>query len=167
MLETHAGDCRIDFTRSAISVAIYEAEANNPSPGANQAAMDAIKRHLRCSPMQSNAWFLLAVFETRTAANDDFVSEHLALSYRLGPREAWIAARRVLFLCGLPGGIPERFQSDALSDFLGLMEAGRITAAIEAYRACDSKDRTALDATIASSSPQARAAFAKAIGAGQ
>lgn len=163
VLAAHTGDCGPDFRRAATALALYDADVAGYARETAEAALETIREQLRCTPVDANAWLLLAFVEQHLGLPSQDVSGHVAMSYRYGPREAWIAGRRLRFLCQHAAGIPETLRADALNDFSGILEARRIDEVVEAYRACPTEDRKRLDLVLVSASSEARSEFAKAI----
>jgi hypothetical protein len=162
VLGKHGADCAGEFRRTASALALFDADAAGYTGGTGEAAIEAIKQQLRCTPADANAWLLLAIAEQRLGLPSQNVSQRVAMSYRYGPREGWIAGRRLLFLCQNADGIPETLRADAMRDFGGILEARRLNEVVDAYRACPAEDRKRLDVVLVSASSEARAAFARA-----
>lgn len=153
VLDRHAGDCDPTFRRAASMRAA--------AAGRSDADIEAVKAELRCSPMAADAWLDLAMIEARAGGREADVARHLDLSYRYGPREARLAARRVLFACGRGGALEAR----AVDDFRGTIEAGLADAAADAYRACGIDARIGLDIALAGLPAAQQIAFAGALAA--
>ncbi len=58
---------------------------------------DQIVAALTHSPASSNLWYLLSETRVRLAPHDNRIFDYLKMSYMTGPREGWIASRRLAF----------------------------------------------------------------------
>ncbi|MGH1352214.1 MAG: hypothetical protein ACRBBN_15600 [Methyloligellaceae bacterium] len=58
---------------------------------------DQIVTALTHSPASSNLWYLLSETRVRLAPHDHRIFDYLKMSYMTGPREGWIASRRLAF----------------------------------------------------------------------
>ena len=61
-------------------------------------AENELMNGLFLSPANSNYWYLLAEVRAKLYTADSKLNELLKMSYFLGPREGWIARRRLLFV---------------------------------------------------------------------
>ena len=156
VLDRHAGDCDATFRRAASMRAVAEA-----APDKAAAGIETVKAELRCSPMAVDAWLDLAILEDRAGDREAEIARHLDLSYRYGPREARLAARRVLFACERGGVLDAR----AVDDFRGAIESGLAGEAADAYRACGIDARIGLDVALADLAADSQIAFARALAA--
>jgi hypothetical protein len=89
-----------DLVRTEALVRLRQAElANNgnaasPQTPAFMAALDAATRAVSVAPSDSYLWFGLYWLAVTTHQPDSSAKPFLSMSYRTGPNEGWIAARR-------------------------------------------------------------------------
>ncbi len=89
--------------RISLSLGIYEhyvttGEGNSRKARRLLASIDdQIVTALSSSPANSNLWYLLSETRVRLAPDDERIFDYLKMSYMTGPREGWIASRRLAF----------------------------------------------------------------------
>jgi hypothetical protein len=87
------------------------------------AADNAIRRSLECSPADPFLWLVLySVESTRNGARDEYLN-YISMSYRLGPREGWIAVQRNRVAMTIFPRLPSDVAEMALAEFAELVQS--------------------------------------------
>lgn len=87
---------------------------------------DATRKALACSPADSFAWLTLFWLQIGKHGYDDGAAKYLRLSYALGPNEGWIMLWRSKLALAVFERLPTDLASDALDDFIKLVETGQL-----------------------------------------
>ena len=85
-------------------------------------ADNAIRRSLQCSPADPFLWLVLySVESARNGTRDDYL-KYLSMSYRLGPREGWIAVQRNRVVMAIFPMLPPDLAEMVLAEFAELVQ---------------------------------------------
>jgi hypothetical protein len=85
-------------------------------------ADNAIRRSLQCSPADPFLWLVLySVESARNGARDDYL-KYISMSYRLGPREGWIAVQRNRVVMAIFPMLPPDLAERVLTEFAELVQ---------------------------------------------
>jgi hypothetical protein len=122
--------CNALEARSAtiIRLRMYEDAVSQSDVRAANERMKAlqfsVKRSLDCVPTDAFLWFIRywLLITQGNAASDQL--DNLAMSYRLGPNEGWIALRRNVFALAVYDLLPAHVQKDVRSEFASLVDSG-------------------------------------------
>jgi len=88
------------------------------------ALRSSILLSLRCSPADPFLWLILYWLEnTRSGFSPDHL-QYLRLSYKLGPNEGWIAAKRNPIVLTVFERLPPDLADRVVSEFAGLIRSG-------------------------------------------
>jgi hypothetical protein len=85
---------------------------------------DEILRSLACLPADPFLWLALMWTENTQRGFSQERLKYLRMSYRLGPGEGWIAARRNRFAMSLFEQLPADLAEMAINEFVGLLDSG-------------------------------------------
>lgn len=160
-------DCRPEALRSAAIIRLRLAET--AIFAAERQAIDAklsafrttAVRSLACAPADPFLWMVLAwLDQTRNGFNADQLT-FLRLSYRLGPNEGWIAARRNRFALAMYERLTPDLANAALDEFAGMVASGFYWEPIEIFTGPGWHVRDKLLARLKDVPERRREAFAK------
>ena len=118
---------------------------------------------LRCNPVDSFLWLTLY---RATVMRDGFKREDLAylqMSYRLGPREGWIALRRNWLAMAVFTQLPPDLADDVVREFAGIVDMGASRTAATILEGPGWIYRDRLLAGLANVSDQRRRAFSNVL----
>lgn len=124
--ESNAGYCKPAIAHSAaiLQLAILNQSFNASSPSVDEDLENArrsVISGLSCAPADSYLWFALFQIESlQSGFRSDYV-RHLAMSYQVGPNEAWIAIPRNRAAFAIFEALPKQLQSDVLDEFCLLL----------------------------------------------
>jgi hypothetical protein len=103
---------------------------------------------LSCAPSQSYAWLMLfwvyAEFDELQPAHFAF----LDMSYRTGPREAWVARKRVEIMFDHWAQLPAAWQQKAVAEFRDLASRSQATEMAAVYATVDEQLRDRLRSVL-------------------
>lgn len=158
----HDGDCTNDFRRGATAIALAELPSRMDTSYADRvsAATIEIKKQLRCSPSDGNAWLLLAML-SEMAEQHSLVHDYLKLSQFYSPREGWILVQRIGFVCSLPEPNLDEITELVRSDFRALLSDRVFDKAAGLYDACRNGAAKALEDLLSKAPPEVSKAFAR------
>jgi hypothetical protein len=121
--------CRPEALRSAAiirmrlaedAMAAGERDAIDERLGALQ---DTVRRSLACAPSDSFMWMTLAWLDGARQGFRPEQLQYLALSYRLGPDEGWVAARRNRFALSMFARLPPDLADAAVTEFAHMVQS--------------------------------------------
>ena len=119
---------RLAISDSAIAM------ANHTSVDSEHTAFyDLVRRALACTPTDSFVWLTLFWLDATKSGLTPGNAKYLRLSYAVGPNEGWVALWRVRLALALFERLPSDLSSDALNDFINLVDTSALypeTAAI-------------------------------------
>ena len=119
--------------RLAISDSAIAAANHTSVDSAHTAFYDLARRALACAPTDSFVWLTLFWLDATKNGLTPANANYLRLSYAEGPNEGWIALWRVRLALALFERLPSDLSSDALNDFINLVDTSALypeTAAI-------------------------------------
>lgn len=118
-----------EVIRSSAVIRLRNAEVDlgaGVTPGRSVAfavALSAVRGAVASMPTDSFLWFALSWLEKNGAGFTPLVADSLAMSYRTGPYEGWIAVHRNGFSISLLGALPRELRSSAFSEFGALVDS--------------------------------------------
>jgi hypothetical protein len=131
--------CRPYALRSAaiIQLRMSEVEASkNDRQHLNEhlkSLANVIRSSLSCAPADPFLWLALYWVEvTENGFKPDYL-KYLRLSYRLGPREGWIALKRNPLAFSAFQQLPPDLGENAINEFVGLLESDLTAQAVEIF----------------------------------
>ncbi len=145
-LSFNPGNRTIINNKATIELALYELleskGLNEKAFAALARARDNLKNALKTAPADANLWYLLAEIRVRLNGADTKTVDFLRLSYLTGPREGWVARRRLGLSLRLLPLLPEEirkmlrreiqalwsvraYRSDLVRNYLRSSQAGR------------------------------------------
>lgn len=89
---------------------------------------------LKCVPTDSFLWFIRYWTSVAQGGNSANQIENLAMSYRLGRNEAWIALRRNAYALTVHDILPTDIAAMARAEFASLVDSGFISVAAQNLR---------------------------------
>ncbi len=165
-----AAACRSLSARSAAIIRLRLAE-DSIAAGERElidADIESLQRTIRsalaCSPSEPMLWFMLYWTEaTLNGFSPDYFA-YLAMSYRLGPNEGWIALERNRFAFAVYEYLPKNLAEAAVNEFVGLLKTGRLYAqSVEIFAGPARRAREAILPRLVEVGPRERQAFARAL----
>jgi hypothetical protein len=125
----HSGTCRPEAMRSASIIRLRLTE-DAMAAGAREeidnrltALNDTIRRSLACAPSDAFLWMLLAWLDGAREGFRPGQLRDLELSYRLGPNEGWIAARRNRLAVSMFQRLPPDLAEAATTEFARMVDS--------------------------------------------
>jgi hypothetical protein len=124
-----SGDCRPALARAAALVRLRVMEDAERAGArrqidADMAALDRELRHaLSCSPADSFLWLVLFWIRNN---QDGYRPEHLrylAMSYRFGPNEGWVAVKRNRLALAIFEQLPPEMAGSATAEFVRIVDS--------------------------------------------
>jgi hypothetical protein len=85
---------------------------------------NSVRLALRCSPSDSFMWLTLYRVETMRLGFTSNCLNYLAMSYRLGPNEGWVALKRNGLAFSIYRQLPGALQEASVKEFVGLVKSG-------------------------------------------
>lgn len=136
--ESDAGYCKPAIAHSA---AILQLAILNQSFDASSSSVDedlekarqSVISGLSCAPADSYLWFALFQIESLQSGFRSEYVRHLAMSYRVGPNEAWIAIPRNRAAFAIFEALPGQLQSDVLDEFCLLLRTELYIEAVDIF----------------------------------
>jgi len=127
--------------------------------------IESVRRSLACSPADPFLWVTLFRAESGNYGLRDGDFNYLAMSYRTGPNEGWIALRRNFVALSVFESLPKDLADLAVDEFTRILGLGLYQEAIEIFGRSGSRARDALLAHLAVStvSERQRKVFADAL----
>jgi hypothetical protein len=83
-----------------------------------------LKKTLLCAPVDPFLWFALYYVDLTLAGISPETLKYMELSYRFGPFEGWIGAKRNRFALGVFDMLPENVKDTVILEFALLVDAG-------------------------------------------
>jgi hypothetical protein len=168
-----AGLCRPAALRGAAVVRLRVAElafadaepSSIPASILSQlnASRDSIRRSLVCAPADPFLWVVLYWIESvRNGLRPDYL-EYLRLSYRLGPNEGWIGAKRNGLALAVFEQLPPDVAEMALAEFANLLKSGFYGEAIASFTGPGWRLRELLLPRLKGVAERHRQAFSRAL----
>ena len=133
-----AAYCHPGALRSATIIRVRMMEmavnANEHKSDENLKSLDgAIRSSLSCSPADPFLWLVLYSLKERENGYRPEDVEYLRMSYRLGPREGWIAVKRNRLAFSEIQRLPADLSDAAINEFVGLVGSGFSEQAAEIF----------------------------------
>jgi hypothetical protein len=94
---------------------------------------NAVRRSLSCAPADPFLWLVLFWVEERENGIRSENLKYLRMSYRLGPREGWIALKRNRVAFWSYKRLPPDLAKNAVDEFIGLIESNFIGLAVDIF----------------------------------
>jgi hypothetical protein len=136
---TRSAYCRPAALRSAtiIQLRMLEVAASaNDRQHLNEqfkSLVNMIRSSLSCAPADPFLWLALYSLEvTENGSKPDYL-KYLRMSYRLGPREAWIALKRNPLAFAAFGQLPPDLGENVINEFFALIESDLWEQAAEIF----------------------------------
>jgi hypothetical protein len=85
---------------------------------------NSVRLALRCSPSDAFLWLTLYRVETVRVGFTSNCLNYLAMSYRLGPNEGWVALKRNVLAFSIYQQLPVDLQEASVNEFVGLVRSG-------------------------------------------
>jgi hypothetical protein len=164
-----ARTCRPEALRSAAIIRMRMAESamaageRQEIDGRLSSLQDTIRRSLACSPADPFLWMVLAWVE---GAREGFRLEqlqYLRLSYRLGPNEGWVAARRNRLALATFERLPPDLADAAVNEFAHMVDSWIYGETLAIFTGPGWPIRDRLLASLKDIGERQREAFAKAL----
>jgi hypothetical protein len=120
--------CRPDALRSAAIIRLRLAEeamaasARREIDGRLGALQASIRKSLDCAPSDPFLWMVMAWLDGATEGFRPVQMQYLRLSYRFGPNEGWVAARRNRFALAIFERLPPDLAEAATSEFARMVD---------------------------------------------
>jgi hypothetical protein len=128
------------------------------------ALRDSIRRSLACSPADPFLWVVLYWVEnTRVGGFRPDYLEYLRLSYRLGPNEGWVGAKRNGLAFAVFEQLPPDVADMALAEFANLLKSGFYGEAITTFTGPGWRVRDLLLPRLKGVAERHRQAFSRAL----
>jgi hypothetical protein len=124
-----AAQCRPAAMRSVAIIRLRLAEAaladgeRSNVDDRLDALRDSISRALACSPADSFLWLVRYWLEGTRNGFSPRNFELLRMSYRVGPREGWVALRRNRLAFSVFAALPADLAENAIVEFVGLLDS--------------------------------------------
>jgi hypothetical protein len=121
--------CRPEALRSAAIIRMRLAEnamaagERDTIDGRLGVLQDTVRRSLACAPSDSFMWMTLAWLEGARAGFQPDQLLELQLSYRLGPNEGWVAARRNRMALAMFERLPPDMADAAVNEFARMVDS--------------------------------------------
>jgi hypothetical protein len=91
----------------------------------------SIQNSLRCAPADSFLWLVLYWAESTRHGFHPRYFDYLALSYKLGPYEGWVALKRSRFALAVFEQLPAAIAEQSIAEFAGLVNSNFYREAAE------------------------------------
>lgn len=136
--ESDAGYCKPAIAHSAaiLQLAVLNQSFDASSPSVDEdlkKARQSVISGLSCAPADSYLWFALFQIESLQSGFRSEYVRHLAMSYRVGPNEAWIAIPRNRAAFAIFEALPKQLQSDVLDEFCLLLRTELYIEAVDIF----------------------------------
>ena len=143
--------------------------AENELEAADLAAIDLrfsdvhrLAVHLvRCAPTASFGWLSLFWVESFRSGADTSILPFLEESFRTGPNETWISARRAPLAMSYFSQLTPELRNQALEEFTGLVGLYQMDLALAIYTRSDDELRRRIVEALKTVPPRPRALFAR------
>jgi hypothetical protein len=128
--------CNALEIRSAaiIRLRLYEEAVDRADVTAANERMKAlqvsIERALACVPTDAFLWFIRYWARVNQGEAASAQLDNLAMSYRLGPNEGWIALRRNVYALAVYDLLPDQLRAEVRREFASLVHAGFLRQAL-------------------------------------
>jgi hypothetical protein len=125
------------------------------------AARDVSKQALSCSPTDAYLWLSLYWLNALTEGSKPSDLELLRMSYREGPNEGWLMAKRNHLALAIFPSLPPDLANRALTEFAELLQPEFVSAAADNFAGLGSSVREALLERIKDAPQSERYTFAQ------